>query len=368
MTRSLFLDQVQELQAPRSLDEVDTPAVLIDVDVVDRNLQRWQERCGGAGLANRPHIKTHKLVPLAQAQLAGGATGITCQKLSEAEVMADGGIEDIFITFNQLGRHRLERLGALARRTRLSVVADNEVVVEAMGAALENGGAVVEVLVECDTGAGRCGVPSPEAAAELATLIDQQGGLRFGGLMTYPRPGQRPAADAFLAEAKALCERNGQEVRRISTGGTPDMWKPEGLNTATEYRAGTYIYNDRSLVERGTCGIEDCALSVLATVVSRPAEERAITDSGSKALTSDLLGLEGYGMVRELREARVYRIDEEHGYLDLAAVSSRPAIGDRVRIIPNHACVVSNLVERVVLVRGNEVLGAIPVDARGCSW
>jgi D-serine deaminase-like pyridoxal phosphate-dependent protein len=143
------------------------------------------------------------------------------------------------------------------------------------------------------------------------------------------------------------------------------MWSDEGLAPITEYRAGTYIYFDRSLAERGTCGYDDCALSVLSTVVSKPTDARAMVDAGTKSLTSDLLGLTGYGAVRELGFARIYAANEEHGYLDISELNDKPHVGQLVRIVPNHVCPVVNLFDKVVFVRGNEVLGAVPVDARG---
>ena len=351
--------------AARRIEELETPVPVIDIEVVERNLRRWQERCDAAGLANRPHVKTHKLVPLAQAQLALGARGITVQKLGEAEVMADAGIEDLLLTFNVVGAPKIARLAALARRIDMSVTADSAAVVAGVGTAGEAANRPIRVLVECDTGAGRCGVQTPEEAAELARAIDRTKGIRFGGLMTYSKPGTRAATEAFLAQAKGLCERAGLGVETVSTGGSPEMWLDEGLGIATEYRAGTYVYNDRSLVARGTCGFEDCALTVLATIVSRPTPDRAILDAGSKALTSDLLGLQGYGVIRELDGARIYDVNEEHGYVDVSEVSGKPAVGDLVRVIPNHCCPVSNLFDRVVFVRGEEVLGAVRVDARG---
>ena len=347
------------------IEDLETPVPIVDLDIVDRNLKRWQARCDKAGLANRPHIKTHKLVPLARYQLALGAKGITVQKLGEAEVMADAGISDMLLTFNVVGRHKLDRLAALARRTDISVVADNAAVVEGLGHAGESSGRDISVLVECDTGAHRNGVATPEDAVELARLIDRTKGLRYGGLMTYAKTGTRVETDAFLVNARDLATASGLETKVITSGGSPDMWLDEGLAHLTEYRAGTYIYFDRSLAERGTCGYGDCALSVLATVVSTPAPERAMLDAGSKALTSDLLGLQGYGVVRDLGLARVYDMSEEHGFLDVSSVAAKPRVGDLVRITPNHVCPVTNLYDRVVMVRGGKVLGAVKVDARG---
>ena len=350
----------------RTLADLDTPCVVIDLDIVERNVRRWQERCDRLGLANRPHIKTHKLVPLARHQIAEGARGITCQKIAEAEVMADAGIEDIFITYNVLGQHKLSRLTQLARRCRIAVVADSEVVIEGLSAAMATAGLKLDVAIECDTGGRRCGVATPASALALAQTIDRAPGVRFGGLMTYPPAGGRIPSATFLAEATDLCSRAGLAVDAVSSGGTPDMWLDDGLDRVTEYRAGTYIYNDRSLVVRGTARPEDCALTVLTTIVSRPTSDRAIVDAGSKSLTSDLLGLDGYGAVRQYEAARIAALSEEHGHVDLSACEDRPAVGERVHILPNHACPVSNLADAVVLARGQRVVALHPVDARGC--
>jgi D-serine deaminase-like pyridoxal phosphate-dependent protein len=352
--------------AGMNLMQLETPVPVVDVDVVERNLVRWQNRCDALGIANRPHIKTHKLACWARRQMELGAKGITCQKIGEAEVMADAGLDDILITFGILGDAKLARLADLAARVRLTVVADSRAIVEGLAAAGKAAGRPVAVLVECDTGAGRCGVQTPADALALARIVAASEGLRFGGLMTYPAHGGRARMGEFLREAKGLCEASGLSVETVSAGGTPDMRKDDGLDVVTEYRAGTYIYNDRSLVTRGLCSLDDCALWVLATVVSRPTESRAIIDAGSKALTSDLSGQEGYGLLREWPRALVYRLDEEHGYVDLRDTPGPgPKVGDVVSILPNHVCPVSNLYERIVAARGGIVLGSIPVDARG---
>jgi len=349
----------------RKLEDLETPVPVIDIDIVARNLSRWQERCDKAGFGNRPHIKTHKMVPLAKAQLALGAKGITVQKLGEAEVMADAGISDMLLTFNILGDHKLKRLAALAKRTGIKTVADNEVVVEGLGRAGEWAGRPIDVLVECDTGMKRNGVQSPQAAAALARKIAATKGLRYGGLMTYPKPGVRHEAAAYVSEARDLIAKSGLETPVISTGGAPEMWKDDGLDQITEYRTGTYVFFDRSLVERGVCARTDCGLTMLATVVSRPTAERAMIDAGTKSLTSDLLGMQGYGIIPQFGDARIYEANEEHGYVDLSGTSAKPSVGDRVRVLPNHVCPVVNLFDRVVFIRGDEVLGRVKVDARG---
>ena len=351
--------------AGRRIEDLETPVPIIDIGIVERNLRRWQERCDRAGFANRPHIKTHKLVPLALAQMEMGARGITVQKLGEAEVMADAGISDMLLTFNVVGGHKLERLARLMERTDIKVVADNAAVLEGLAHAAQDAGRPLTVLVECDTGAARNGVQSPRDASELARAIDGTQGLSFGGLMTLPKTGARGQMAGFLDEARSLLAKAGLSADAISTGGSPDMWKDEGLGGITEYRAGTYIYGDRMQVAAGSATPEDCALTVLATVVSVPTGDRAMVDSGSKALTSDLVGLEGHGEVRALDGARIYAMSEEHGFLDISRLNDKPKVGDLVRIMPNHVCPVTNLFDKVVMVRGDEVLGAVRVDARG---
>jgi D-serine deaminase-like pyridoxal phosphate-dependent protein len=347
------------------LEDLETPVPLIDLAIVERNLRRWQKRCNEAGFASRPHIKTHKLAPLASFQIALGSRGITVQKLGEAEVMAAAGIRDILLTFNVVGAHKLQRLADLAKRTEIAVVADNDFVVEGLAAAGKSAGRPIGVLVECDTGARRNGAQSPEAARQLARKIASTPGLRFDGLMTYPRPGTRQATASFLDESRDLLSRDGIASKVVSTGGTPDMYSDEGLAGITEYRAGTYVYCDRSLVARRVCEMSDCAVHVLATVVSRPTGDRAIIDAGSKSLTSDLLGLSGYGTLTSHGNAQISEVSEEHGHVDLAGTADKPGIGDLVRVLPNHVCPVSNLFDKVVLIRGSEVLGAVRVDARG---
>ena len=346
------------------IEELDTPAVMIDLDRVSANIKRAQDYADEHGFALRPHIKTHKLTRFARWQLEVGAAGITCQKIGEAEVMADAGIRDIFLPYNIVGARKLARLVALARRVSLSVTADSAATVAGLAQAFA-GERPLSVLVECDTGMGRCGVQTPEAVVELARTIEASAGLTFKGLMTYPAAGQVEANAAWLARAKqALIDANlAPEI--VSNGGTPDLWRAHEVASATEHRPGTYIYLDRFQVEKGVGTIDDCALTVLTTVVSRPTADRAIIDAGSKALTSDTLGLEGFGLVLGYPEAVIRSLSEEHGTIDLSACAARPRIGERLRIVPNHACVVSNLFDRVTLVSGEAVIETQPVDARG---
>ncbi len=347
------------------VDAISTPAVVVDIDVAERNIARFQSYADGRQLRVRPHIKTHKLPAVAEMQLRAGAIGITCQKISEAEAMAAGSeaIRDILITYNIVGEDKLEALRGLAGRVKLSVVADSATVIDGLSAAFASA-APLTVLVECNVGADRCGVGTPEEAAELARRIAASPGLAFGGLMTYPPVNGAAKVQAFMTAAKGVIEASGLAVPRVSSGGTPDMMRAHEAPVTTEYRPGTYVYNDRSLVARGVCGWDDCALTVLATVVSTPAPNRAIIDAGSKILTSDLLGLTGHGHVLGRPNLVVDQLSEEHGRLIAPDGVTGLRVGDRLRIVPNHACVVTNMVDAVHVVRGGET-ALWPVAARG---
>ncbi len=347
------------------VEDLDTPAIVIDHRLVEANLKRAQEHADSHGLKLRPHIKTHKLPLFAQRQVELGAAGITCQKIGEAEVMADAGITDIFIPYNIIGDQKLKQLKTLHGRVTLSVTADSMEAVDGYGAAFADASPPLTVLVECDTGGGRCGVQSPAEALALAKHIRTYPGLRFGGLMTYPARRKTAEVDGWFREARALFEAEGIEVPTVSTGGSPDFYAGGTIASATEHRPGTYIYSDRMQVAFGHSRIEDCALTVLATVVSRPTPDRAILDTGSKALAADTCSEPGYGYLVEYPRAVITALNEEHAIVDVSKCATRPAIGDKVRVIPNHVCVVSNLFDTVNLVEDGVVVETLPVAARG---
>jgi len=346
--------------------EFGTPAVVIDLDRVERNIKRVQAICDRAGVANRPHIKTHKIPALARMQVAAGARGITAQKLGEAEVMADGGLDDILISYNILGEEKTSRLGRLLRRVAVTVAADNPTTIEGLTHAGRIAGRPLGVVIECDTGRKRAGVETPAEAVALAGLIKERPDLRFDGFLYYPTERSWPETQKFHEEALAGVRALGLEPRIVSTGGTPNLENVGRLQGATEHRAGTYIFNDRMMIACGAATLEDCALSVYATVVSRAAPERGILDSGSKTLTADPGGgLDGYGLILEYPQARIHAFAEEHGFLDLSKSNDRPRVGEVVRVIPNHVCVVVNMVDRLIAVRGGQVAEVLPVAARG---
>lgn len=347
------------------IDDIETPAVLIDLDIVERNLKAAQDYADHHGLKLRPHVKTHKLPRFARDQMALGAIGITAQKLGEAEAMAEGGLTDIFLPYNILGTGKLVRLKALHERVTLSVTADSLVTLAGYAGTFTDPSHPLTVLVECDTGAARCGVQTAEEAVELARAIAAQPGLRFGGLMVYPkREGTSETQDWLSSAVTALTTAN-LPPPVVSTGGTPDMLRAAEVTLATEHRPGTYIYNDRMQVAWGHGTWEDCALTVLTTVVSRPTPTRAILDAGSKALAADPAPQGGHGRITAFPDAVITGLNEEHGMVDISACAESPLIGERVRVIPNHACVVTNLFDRVYLIRGTQVEDMGEITSRG---
>ena len=352
--------------------EIDTPSVLIDTNIAKDNIKKYQTYCTDQGLNLRPHIKTHKLPYFAGLQVEAGAVGITCQKISEAEAMLDGDnsnlIKNILLSYNILGLSKLERLKKISKRVKLSVVADNIDCIEGLSHAFSDLSEELPILIEVDTGALRCGVMTPQEACDLALRVNELPGVSFAGLMTYPpKSNSATTMNNFFNEAKNLIELSGLELKTISIGGSPQMWKAHEVPLATEYRVGTYIYNDKSLIVAGACTIEDCALTILATVISTPAPNRAVIDAGSKVLTSDLMGLEGHGLIVGYPDLTISQLSEEHGCIT-SNTSTNLRVGQRIQVIPNHACVVSNMVDHVVFIEDDQVLIQKPVVARGKVW
>lgn len=358
----------QTIESGSPITSLSTPIAVIDEDIMAQNIARVQMYMDKVGLAFRPHIKTHKIPSIAHAQIEAGAKGINCQKISEAEVFADAGFDDILITFNIMGAEKLIHLIALNQRVNLKVTADSAFTINGLAQSFGHD-RPLNVLVECDTGGERCGVQTPEQALELAKLVATYPGLKFGGLLTYPAPEGEKNAEAFLSISLALLDKEGIDCPCVSYGGSPSLFSAHLVPSATEYRAGTYLYNDRSMIRAGHCKQSDCAMHVLATIVARPTPDRAILDSGSKALTSDLLGFEDHGLIIEYPDAHIISLSEEHGTVDLSdCTGPRPVIGDMVRIIPNHTCVISNMFNHMVFHKNNLITKKIAVAARGLVW
>ncbi len=345
------------------INDLETPAVLIDCDRMTRNITAMQARCDALGLRFRPHIKTHKTPEIARMQLAAGAVGIACQKVSEAEVFADAGFTDIQIPYNIVGPQKTARLMALATRCRVSVSADDAAVIAGLAEAAETAGVRLDVLVDLRTDLERTGA-LPGNVVALAKQIAAAPALRFAGLLIYPsHPANRPA----LLEALDLLARAGLQVEAVSGGGTVAAMTAHAVPELTELRVGTYIFNDWNHVQQGAAAPEDCAMHVLATVVSHAVPGRMILDCGSKTLAADQVNGE-HGHIVEYPQARIYKLSEEHAHVDISACERQPRIGERVHVIPVHTCVVSNLAERLYGVRGDQVEAVWAVAARGKVW
>ena len=347
------------------IEQFGTPCAVVDLDIVDKNIAHLQALCDHAGLANRPHIKTHKSPVLAHRQLAAGAIGITCQKLGEAEIMAEAGITDILIATNIIGAARSGRLAALQRRMPLKICADNPFSLSLYADAGRAAERPVCVVIECDTGQKRAGVVTPNEAVDLAKIIKHNKWLDYGGLMFYPPANGWPATKEFLDATQDGLASLNLVAGIISTGGTPNLKNIDQLEGATEHRSGTSIFNDRMMIAAGVADISDCALTIYTSVVSRAEDERGILDAGSKTFTPDTGGLDGFGLILEHPESRIQKMAEEHGFLDVSSCDTKPSVGDIVRVIPNHVCVVVNMFDQLIAVRGNTVVDILPVAARG---
>ncbi|MGH9399359.1 MAG: alanine racemase [Thermoanaerobaculia bacterium] len=359
----------------KTIDELPTPAVLIELPVLEANIARQAERAREASVALRPHAKTHKSPQIARMQLEAGARGISLAKTSEAEVFAREGFDDIFLAYPIVGLGKPARLLALSDAIRLSVGIDSFEGAEALSAVFARAGRRLDVRLKIDCGYGRVGV-KPENAAALARRVAELPGVTLTGVFTHG--GQAYAAETPAETAKAARQEGesvvgaaralaaaGLPVETISVGSTPSARLVMKVPGVTECRPGNYVFHDGSQVALGTCEASDCAMTVLATVVSVPASDRAVVDAGSKTLSTDPLRPRpgGHGLVLGTA-SRIEKLSEEHGVIHVAP-GDRFRVGERVRILPNHACVISNLYDRLYGVRAGCVETEIVVAARG---
>jgi D-serine deaminase-like pyridoxal phosphate-dependent protein len=352
--------------------ELDTPALIVDLDIMERNLRRVSDYCSGHGLRLRPHTKTHKSIFIARQQLALGAAGLTVAKSGEAEVMLGAGPRDLLVAFPMIGEPKLRRLAAVAGLTRVTVALDSLTAAQQLSQMAEASGARFGVLVEIDVGLGRVGV-APGDALALSRTVAAMPGLEWRGITFYPGH----IKDQDEAKLAALSQTVGRIVGEftaagmkpeiVSGGSTPALYHSHEIEGLNEIRPGTYVFNDMNTVASGGCGLEDCAASVLVTVVSHAGEDRMIVDGGSKTFSSDKLssGGPGHGRVMEAPGASFHKMNEEHGFVDLAQAERTFAIGEKVRIVPNHICVAVNLHEYVYGVRGGKVEEVWNVEGRG---
>ena len=359
------------------LQELPTPALTIDMDVLERNLQRMADYCREHNLGLRPHTKTHKTPEVARMQMGHGAVGLTVAKVGEAEVMAEAGLDEILIAFPIWGEEKLRRIGNLARERNILLSLDNQATAEGLSRAASAAGATVGVLAEFDVGMRRCGVEPGPAALDLARKIEKMPGLKFRGLMIYPgniwgTKENRGKVVKEVAERVATSlepfRQAGMEVEIVSGGSTPSASLTHKISGITEIRPGTYVYNDLNTYYQGACRLEDCAARVVASVVSTAVPGRAMIDAGSKTLSSDALGsgpATGHGYVVEAPDAPLIKLNEEHGHLDITRSSHKFRVGEVVTVIPNHVCTCVNMHDEVFLVRKGQVEGSWKVAGRG---
>jgi D-serine deaminase-like pyridoxal phosphate-dependent protein len=356
-----------------TVDEIPTPAAVVDLDRLEANLRRMQEYVDDHGLGLRPHAKTHKAPWLAEEQVGRGAIGLTVATPIEAECIGPAAPE-LLVAYPALG-HRAGRVAVVARERPTLVGLDSIRAVDALRDALIPGAEPVGVLVELDVGMRRCGVASSEEATRIARACGD--GIVYRGIMFYPGHIREPVdqqdrgLEALALELGAAVQALGDaglEPEIVSGGSTPTAFRSHEVPYQTEIRPGTYVYNDRTTAAIGACEWDDCAYTVLATVVSTAVPGQAVVDAGTKALSSDVLragDFGGYGQLLGRPEVVVTRKSEEHGVLDLSRTDWRPEVGERVRIIPNHVCVSVNLHPKVYGVRDDEVERVWQVEARG---
>lgn len=364
-----------------------TPQVLIDRQKLLANIDRAQAAADARGLRLRPHAKTHKSPVVARWQIERGAVGVCCAKVGEAEVFASAGLEDIRLPY-PVNPANAPRVAALLDRVHLSIIVDHPAVARAWSELMTRTRRMLDVLVKVDVGFHRCGIdPDHPGAREFVRMVASLPGLRLRGLLSHAGHGYAAGSAEELqqivsteaqihARLAGWARADGIAIEEVSVGATPTFRYSVEQDGLTEIRPGNYVYFDRTQVGLGSAQISDCALTVLAMVVSKPSSDRIILDCGSKTLSSDaargMTPLAGYGAVFSDLEAEapdatllVERLSEEHATIKVLSGSTRLEPGDLVRVLPNHACVVSNLVDCVRLVDGLELVDSLPVAARG---
>ncbi|MGH7500732.1 MAG: alanine racemase [Longimicrobiales bacterium] len=360
---------------PRTIDALPTPAAIIDIDRVHANLDRMAEYARTHGIALRPHIKTHKTRELAAEQLQRGAAGVTCATLKEAEVMASLA-SSLLIAYPPVGNARLERLCALPAGIDIRVALDSEPALAGLARAAAAAGREFGVLVEIDLGMHRVGLARPEDVVALARKAAAARGVRFDGIAFYPGHIRQPVAEQSpaldqlsrdLGQHLDALRHAGLDSTVVSGGSTPAAFSSHRIQGQTEMRPGTYVFNDRTTALLDACAWDDCAYSVVATVVSTAVPGQAVVDAGSKSINREELrapDARGYGALLDRPDIVVKAMSEEHGLLDLDGAGWNPRIGDRVRIVPNHVCVSVNLHPVLWLIQGDHVVGRYEVAAR----
>lgn len=359
-------------------EELDTPSLVVRESILRRNIEEMAAFAKQHGVALRPHQKTHKTAEIARMQLDAGAAGLTCATIGEAEALADAGVlDDVLLAYQIVGPQKIQRLLALMDRARVAVAVDGRDGASLLSEACRDAGKTLDVLVEVNTGLARAGVLPGEEVLAVAREVVQMPGLRLRGIMTHEGHVARAKNSDELAEiarkagqdmvdTAELLRKNGIPVETVSVGSTPAAWYTPTVPGITEMRPGTYVFNDNSAFRFGRIGVDGCSLRILATVISRPAADRAVIDAGSKTLAMDpAKGRKGYGYIVEYPDATVVRLSEEHGVVTLPPGTEGMRVGERVEVIPNHVCPTVNLQDEMFLVRDDAVAATWPIVARG---
>jgi D-serine deaminase-like pyridoxal phosphate-dependent protein len=364
--------------ASLAIDSVATPALVIDAVRVQLNLERLAAYAAHHHLAVRPHTKTHKSVGIARRQIAAGAGGLTVAKVGEAEALlpAFDGDADVLVAYPTVDPARTQRLAALARSATVRVALDTVAAIEAASAVAQAAGVTLGVLVDLDVGMGRTGVPTADALVALAQAVTAARGLRLDGILCYPghiwaKPAEQAKPLALVAqklqEALDCFDRHGLCRGIVSGGSTPTVFQSHLVPQVTEIRPGTYVFNDMNTVHGGFCSLDDCAAGIICTVVSDAVAGQVVLDGGTKTFTSDRGPApdSGHGHIVEYPDAAITKLTEEHGQADVSRCPSRPQVGERVTVIPNHICPCVNLQDRVWWRQADGRLRPLAVDARG---
>lgn len=362
--------------------ELDTPALIVDLDVMQQNIKQMQEKANKFGVNLRPHTKTHRTPAIAHMQVKAGAQGITVAKVGEAEVMAGAGLDDIFIANQIYGKQKLERLREIAKKVRISVGVDNTEQVLALSETFSGEEKAIELLIEVETGEKRSGLLPGSELVSLAKFIANTPNVKLKGIFSHE--GHTYGA-ATIKECKVLFKKSqedtllaaklireaGLELETISIGATPSLLHGEILAGITEIRPGTYILMDAAQGQ-ALGNYDKCAITVLGTVVSKPTSERVVLDTGVKALTAftreqGICNTPGYGLVKGFGNLRLSKLYDEHGLINDAEANKKLNIGDKVEIIPNHVCPTCNLYDKIYLIKEKEVIDELPILCRGKS-
>lgn len=357
---------------------IDTPQLIVSEEILQRNIAEMASFAKSIGVNLRPHIKTHKCLEIARLQIAAGATGITCAKVGEAEVMVnEGGIDDVLLAYPIFGAKKYERIVALMEKARIAVAIDSAAAVEAIGKAMAHHERIIDIYIEVNTGQNRSGVMWGDETVGMAQTIDRHPNLRLTGIMTHEGHVGMMGPDDIAAAAKEAGEKmvqtagmvraKGIDLKTVSVGSTPAARLTPTVQGITEMRPGTYVFNDNSLFRFGDdWTVDDCAARFVATVVSRAADDRCVIDAGSKTLALDGNKVRpGHGFIVGHPDVVISKLSEEHGVCELPAGEEGFQVGDTVEVIPNHICPTVNLMDEMAIVRDGKVIDYWKVAARG---